>query len=75
MKIFRKLAVKLWLLSPKKNWLEKFAFPCVHTHTFKYYLPTDVLWYFQGVKKGKHGSLVLEGCYLWGKVKVRDWKA
>lgn len=74
-KWFRRLAVKLWLINPKKGWLERFAFPCEHTHTFSYNLSSDTPWYSLGEKMGKHDSLVLEGCYLCGKVKVRDWKA
>ena len=74
-KWLRVIAIKLWLTSPKKGWLERFAFPCEHTHTFRYYLPPDTPWFFMGEKKGNHDALVLEGCYLCGKIKVRDWKA
>ena len=75
-KWLRRIALKLWLINPKKKgWLGRFAFPCEHTHTFRYYLPSDVIWYSYGEKKGNTDSLVLEGCYLCGKVKVRDWKA
>ena len=72
---FRKLALQPWLLNPKKGWLERLAFPCNHTHTFKHYLPSDTPWYFNGEKKGIHDALVIEGCYLCGECKVRDWKA
>ncbi len=75
LKWLRRLACRLWRINPKKGWLERFAFPCEHTHTFRYYLPKDALWYSHGVKKGNHESLVLEGCYLCGGIKVRDWKA
>ena len=72
----RRMARKLWLIKTRKGWLERFAFPCEHTHTFRYYLPTDtVLWYSYGEKKGCHDSLVLEGCYLCGKIAVRDWQS
>lgn len=76
LKWLRRLAAKLWVINPKKRgWLVRFAFPCEHTHTFRYYLPSDTLWYVKGDKKGNHDSLVLEGCYLCGKIVVRDWKA
>jgi len=47
---------------------------CKHTHTFQYYLP-EVDWFYKGGKRGEHNQLVLEGCYICGKVKVRDWGA
>ena len=74
-KWLRGLAVKLWLVKPKKGWLERFAFPCEHTHTFRHYLPANTQWYSYGKKMGNNDSLVIEGCYLCGKMKVRDWKS
>lgn len=71
----RRLALLLWVASPRKGLLKRLAFPCDHTHTFKYYLPSDTPWYFKGVRRGVHDALVLEGCYLCGNIKVRDWKA
>ncbi len=76
LKWLRKLAIKLWVISAKKTgWLVRFAFPCEHTHTFRYQIPPDALWYSYGKKQGNIDSLVLEGCYLCGKITMRDWKA
>lgn len=73
-KKLRRLCAKLWVKSPKKGFLEKFAFPCEHTHTFTYGLK-NANWYYKGKLKGVHKGIVLEGCYLCGKIKVRDYEA
>lgn len=76
LKWLRKIARKIWVkFYTKGRRLERLAFPCEHTHTFQHYLPSDTPWFYKGEKEGAHDSLVLEGCYLCGKIKVRDCKA
>jgi len=45
---------------------------CKHTHTFRQDLP-EADWLSHGELKGRHGQIVLEGCYICGKVTVRDY--
>jgi hypothetical protein len=59
----------------RNRMLNAFAFPCEHTHTFKHYLPINTIWFYKGEKKGMHDGLLIEGCYLCGKIKARDYKA
>ncbi len=48
---------------------------CRHTHTFSYYM-RDAHWHnYAGKDMGEHGGLKLEGCYLCGRVRVRDYHA
>lgn len=47
---------------------------CKHTHTFRHFLPS-VPWYFKGEKRGTHDGILIEGCYLCGKVWCRDFQA
>lgn len=76
-KWLRNLVKKIWVKYPTKrnHWLYKFCFPCEHTHTFEFYLPEDTTWFFKGERRGEHSQLLFEGCYLCGKVRVRDWGA
>jgi hypothetical protein len=74
LKRLRDLAQRLWVKYPFR-WLYRFGYACEHTHTFKHFLPKDTLWYFKGERGGTHDGLMLEGCYLCGKIRVRDWKA
>jgi hypothetical protein len=48
---------------------------CKHTHTFSRCLPDDTVWLYRGEVKGTHPGLLIEGCYLCGRIEVRDWKA
>jgi hypothetical protein len=47
---------------------------CNHTHTFSFY-PEGVTWRFNGEAQGKHTGVVIEGCYLCGKMWCRDFQA
>ena len=51
---------------------------CKHTHTFKIYmkdLPIEQAWYHKGIKMGKHDQIYIEGCYLCGKITMKDYGA
>lgn len=44
---------------------------CMHTHTFQRDMP-EAYWLSHGELRGRHRQLILEGCYICGKVTVRD---
>lgn len=67
------VAKHIWIrFLTKLRWLCKFCFPCEHTHTFSYQLPS-VPWFYKGKEQGTHGQLKIVGCYLCGKLKIVDW--
>ena len=73
--MIQKIARMIWRLNPtKKGIIHDLAFPCNCSHTFSAPIH-NASWFYNGSKQGPIESLLIEGCYKCGKIKVRDFEA